>query len=129
MDLVEVSAGAEVPVVKMLDFGKFKYEQDKKIQKAKKAQKAQEIKGIRLSVKIGEHDFETKAKKAKEFLEKGHKVALQLRFKGREMAHKELGEKVLREFASILGEDIAVDQEPKLVGRGMTMVVGKKKKG
>lgn len=113
----------------MLDYGKFKYEQDKKLQKSKKAQKAQELKGVRLSVKIGQHDFETKAAKARDFLDKGHKVALQLRFKGREMAHKELGQKVLIDFAQAMGDEITVEQEPKMLGRGMTMVIAPKKKG
>lgn len=126
MDLVQVSADIEVPVVKVLDYGKYRYEQDKKLQKSKKAQKNQEIKGIRLSVKIGRHDFETKLKRAKEFLEDGNKISLQLRFKGREMAHPELGEKVMRDFVAELGE-VSVDQEPKLQGRGMTMNLGPKK--
>jgi translation initiation factor IF-3 len=126
LDLVEVAAG-EIPVVKILDFGKFRYEQEKKLQKARRAQKNQEQKGIRLSVKIGQHDFDTKLSRAKEFLEKGSKLALQLRFKGREMAHPELGEKVLRDFVAALGEDVTVEQEPKLQGRGMSMTVSPKK--
>lgn len=125
LDLVEVAAG-ETPVVKILDYGKYRYELEKKLQKAKKAQKNQEIKGIRLSVKIGKHDFETKLEKAKDFIEKGSKLNLQLRFKGREMAHPELGEKVLRDFVEALGE-VVVDQEPKLQGRGMTMSISPKK--
>lgn len=127
LDLVEIAPNAEVPVVKILDFGKYRYEQEKKLQKAKKAQKNQEIKGIRLSVKIGQHDFDTKLEKAKEFLSKGNKVSLQLRFKGREMAHKELGEKVMRDFVAAL-EEVVVEQEPKMQGRGMSMTVAPKKK-
>ncbi|MDD3480738.1 MAG: translation initiation factor IF-3 [Patescibacteria group bacterium] len=126
LDLVEVSSG-DTPVCKILDYGKYKYEQDKKSQKSKKAQKSQEMKIIRLSVKIGKHDFDTKAKKAKKFIEKGHKLSLELRFKGREMVHKDLGEKVLRDFATELG-DIRVDQEPKLAGRSISMVVSPGKK-
>lgn len=126
LDLVQVSPDIDVPVVKVLDYGKYKYEQDKKVQKSKKAQKNQEIKGIRLSVKIGRHDFETKLSRAKEFIEKGCKVSLQLRFKGREMAFPELGKKVLTEFAAELG-DVTIDQEPKLQGRGMTMNISPKK--
>lgn len=126
MDLVQVSPDMDVPVVKILDYGKYRYEQDKKIQKSKKAQKNQEIKGIRLSVKIGRHDFDTKLKRAKEFLAAGSKISLQLRFKGREMAHPELGEKVIRDFVAELGE-VAIDQEPKLQGRGMTMNISPKK--
>jgi len=125
LDLIEVSANQEIPVVKIMDYGKYKYEQDKKNQKSKKAQKNQDVKGIRLSVKIGKHDFETKLKKARSFLDKGHKVSLELRFKGREMAHKDLGEKVLREFIAGL-EEVKIEQEPKMLGRGMTMVIAPK---
>lgn len=127
MDLLQVSPDSEEPVCKIIDYGKFKYDQDKKLQKSKQLQKAQEIKNVRLSVKIGRHDFETKALSAKKFIEKGHKVSLQLRFKGREMAHTELGEKVLREFASEITGTI-VEQEPKLLGRGMTMVIAPERK-
>lgn len=126
MDLVQVSPDMDIPVVKILDYGKYRYEQDKKLQKSKKTQKNQEIKGIRLSVKIGRHDFETKLKRAKEFIENGSKISLQLRFKGREMAHPELGEKVIRSFVAELG-DVTIDQEPKLQGRGMTMNISPKK--
>jgi len=85
------------------------------------------MKGVRLSVKIGRHDFETKARRARQFLEKGHKVSLQLRFRGREMAHIELGEKVLRDFSAELGE-VTIEQEPKMLGRGMTMVIAPAKR-
>lgn len=129
LDLVEVSPNAETPVVKIIDYGKYRYEQEKKLQKAKKAQKNQEIKGIRLSVKIGKHDFDTKLSRAQEFIEKGSKLNLQLRFKGREMAHPELGKKVLDEFVAALGEDMVVDAPPKMQGRSMNMTVSKKKKG
>lgn len=127
LDLVEVSPNLDIPVCKIIDWGKYRYEQEKKLQKAKKQQKAQEQKGIRLSVKIGKHDFDTKVNRAKEFLEKGSKLALQLRFRGREMAHPELGEKVLREFVGALGE-VIVEQEPKLQGRSMNMTVSGPKK-
>lgn len=122
LDLVQVSPDIETPVCKILDHGKFKYEQEKKLQKSKKAQKSTEIKGIRLSVKIGQHDLDTKLKKAKEFLERGDKLSLQLRFRGREMAHTELGAEVLKRFVAELG-DIKIEQEPKMMGRGMTMVI------
>jgi translation initiation factor IF-3 len=122
LDLVQVSPDSETPVCKILDYGKFKYEQEKKLQKSRKAQKNTEIKGIRLSVKIGQHDFDTKLKKAKEFLERGDKLTLQLRFKGREMAHTELGAGVLRRFVEALGE-VKVEQEPKMLGRGMNMTI------
>lgn len=123
LDLVEISPRAEPPVCKIMDFGKYKYEQEKKLQKSRKAQKIQDIKGIRLSVKIGQHDFDTKLARAKEFIEKGHKLSLSLRFKGREMAHKELGEKVLKNFVAALGDEVVVEAEPKFQGRSMSMVV------
>lgn len=99
------------------------------MQKSKQQQKAQELKSVRLSVKIGRHDFETKLLAAKKFIGKGHKVSLQLRFKGREMAHTELGEKVLRDFAAEIPDTI-IEQEPKMLGRAVSMVIapGKNKK-
>lgn len=126
LDLIQVSPDAEIPVCKVIDYGKYRYEQEKKLQKAKKAQKNQEQKGIRLSVKIGKHDFETKLKKAKEFLEDGSKLSIQLRFKGREMAHPELGKKVIEDFIAELGE-VTVDAEPKLQGRSMNVTVSPKR--
>lgn len=128
MDLLQVSPNLDVPVCKIIDYGKFKYDQDKKLQKSKKQQKLQEMKNIRLSVKIGKHDFDTKLANAQKFIDKGHKVSLQLRFKGREMAHTDLGEKVLREFASQVTK-VNVEQEPKLLGRGMTMIVAPERTG
>lgn len=122
LDLVQVSPDMEEPVCKILDYGKFKYEQEKKIQKSKKTQKNTDVKGIRLSVKIGQHDFDTKLKRAKEFLGKNHKLSLQLRFKGREMAHTGLGADVLKRFVEGLGE-VKVEQEPKMMGRGMNMTI------
>lgn len=124
---MEVSPDAEMPVCKIIDYGKYKYDLTKKEQKSKKTRSQGDVKGIRLSVKIGRHDFETKVRKAKGFLEKGNKVSLQLRFKGREIAHKELGEKILRDFALELGE-VLIEEEPKIIGRGMTMMVSSKGK-
>jgi translation initiation factor IF-3 len=127
MDLLQVSPDSEEPVCKIIDYGKFKYDQDKKLQKSKQQQKAQELKSVRLSVKIGRHDFETKLAAAQKFIEKGHKVSLQLRFKGREMAHMELGEKVLRNFAAEIPNTI-IEQEPKMLGRGMSMTIASERK-
>lgn len=122
LDLLQVSPDSDEPVCKIIDYGKYKYDQDKKLQKSKRQQKIQEIKSVRLSVKIGRHDFETKASNAKKFIEKGHKVALQLRFKGREMVHTELGEKVLRDFAAEI-PNTKIEQEPKMLGKGMTLII------
>lgn len=128
LDLVEISPSAEPPVTKVMDFGKYKYEQEKKIQKARSKQKTQDVKGIRLSVKIGKHDFDTKATRAKGFVAQGHKLSLVLRFRGREMAHKDLGEKVLKNFVAELGDEVVVEMEPKFQGRSMNMIVAPKKK-
>jgi translation initiation factor IF-3 len=126
LDLVQVSPDIDEPVCKILDYGKYRYEQEKKLQKSRKAQKNTDVKGIRLSVKIGQHDFETKLKRANEFLEKGHKLSLQLRFKGREMAHTELGKDVLKRFVESIPGAV-IESDPKMMGRGMTMIVGKGK--
>lgn len=123
-----MSPDIDEPVCKIIDYGKFKYDQDKKLQKSKKQQKLQEVKNVRLSVKIGEHDVVTKLLGAQKFIDKGQKVSLQLRFKGREMAHIKLGEQVLLNFAGRL-EGVNIEQAPKLLGRGMTMVVAPDKKG
>ncbi len=128
LDLLEVSSKPEVPVCKIADYGKYRYDLDKKEQKSKKRRSQGDVKGVRLSLKIGRHDFETKARRARQFLEKGHKVSLQLRFKGREAVHADLGKKVLTDFVAELGE-VSVDQEPKRLGRNMTMIVSPNKKG
>ncbi len=128
LDLLEVSPNATPPVVKILDWGKFRYEQEK--QKTK--QKNTEIKGIRLGIKIGEHDLSTKLKLAEKFLLKKDKVKFQLRFKGREVVHKELGERLLGQIIERLAEVSEVEQAPQFTGRDMLMVLipksGNKKK-
>ena len=125
---MEVSPNATPPVVKILDWGKFRYEQEK--QKTK--QKTIEVKGIRLGIKIGEHDLNTKLKLAEKFLTKKDKVKFQLRFKGREVVHKELGEQLLGQVIERLSEIAEVEQPPQFTGRDMIMVMipksGKKKK-
>jgi translation initiation factor IF-3 len=130
LDLLEVSPNATPPVVKILDWGKFRYEQEK--QKTK--QKTVEIKGIRLGVKIGEHDLNTKLKLAEKFLLKKDKVKFQLRFKGREVVHKELGERLLNQIIERLSSVSEVEQAPQFTGRDMLMVLipsttNKKKEG
>jgi len=128
LDLVEVSPNAVPPVAKILDWGKYKYEQQKQQQKAKSKQKITEIKGIRLGVKIGENDLLTKLKNAEKFLSKEDKVKFQLRFRGREIVHKDLGLKLLTSVAERLSEIADVEQVPSFAGREMTMVVAPKKK-
>ncbi len=128
LDLVEISPNANPPVAKILDWGKFKYEKRKQEQSQRKRQKNVEVKGIRLSSKIGQHDLETKAKHAGKFLESGNKVKIRLMFKGREIVHKDLGAEVLRRFAEKL-EDIAeTDQNITFSGREVSMILAPKKK-
>lgn len=128
LDLVEISPNAVPPVAKILDWGKYKYEQQKQQQKAKSKQKVTEIKGIRLGVKIGENDLATKLKNAEKFILKEDKVKFQLRFRGREIVHKDLGKKLLDNVAERLSEIADVEQVPSFAGREMTMVVAPKKK-
>lgn len=126
-DLVEIAPSASPPVAKILDWGKYKYEQTKQVQKSRKNQRNQELKQVRLSLKIGDHDLEVKARKAHKFLEDGHKVKVSLRFKGREVTHPDLGRAVLQRFFDTV-EDIAViEQEAQLSGREFTMVLAVKK--
>jgi translation initiation factor IF-3 len=123
MDLVEVSPNAEPPVCKVLDYGKFKYTQQKKANEAKKKQKIIQIKEVKVRPTIDKHDLDVKMKHIHKFLEAGDKVKLTLRFRGREMAHQELGLKLLNEIREALGDVIKVEHHPKLEGRQMIMVV------
>lgn len=124
LDLVEVSPNTVPPICKIMDWGKHKYDLSKK----SKVQKSQETKTIRLSSKIGEHDLLVKAKRASKFLEKGDKVKAQLVFKGREITHKDVGISVLNKFKDLLVESAVVDQEPKFVGREVSMILAPIKK-
>ncbi|MBE1237539.1 translation initiation factor IF-3 [Phaeovibrio sulfidiphilus] len=123
LDLVEISPNADPPVCKILDLGKFKYEAQKKKNEAKKKQKVIEIKEIKMRPNIDEHDYQVKLRAAKKFLIEGDKVKVTLRFRGREMAHQDLGIDVLRRVSEELGELIRVEQHPKLEGRQMIMVM------
>ena len=126
LDLVEISPNAEPPVCKVLDFGKFKYEQQKKANMARKNQKTQDVKEIKMRPGIDVHDYDTKLKKVVQFIENGDKVKMTIRFRGREMAHQDLGMKVLDRVRDELGEDIKVEQFPRTEGRLMTMVMAPK---
>lgn len=128
LDLVLMSSNG-VPVCKVIDFNKFKYEKTKKEKEAKKKQREQnlELKEYRLSVTIDTHDFETKLKNARSYVEKGHKVKVSVRFKGRQIAHSELGRDVILKFAEALNEVGVIEQAPKLEGRSMSLVVAPKK--
>ena len=126
MDLLEISPNAVPPVCKITDFGKFKYEQQKKANEARKRQKVVELKEIKVRPNIDDHDYETKMKQMKGFIEDGDKVKVTLRFRGREMAHQDLGIKVLERIRTELGEAIKVEQMPRLENRQMIMVLAPK---
>jgi translation initiation factor IF-3 len=126
LNLVEVSPGADPPVCKILDIGKFKYESQKKAAAARKNQKTQEIKEIKMRPNIDEHDYQTKMKAINRFLEDGDKVKLTLRFRGRELSHGELGLKLLERVRDETAELAKVEPLPRLEGRQMLMVIAPK---
>ncbi len=123
LDLVEVSPNADPPVCKILDFGKFKYEAQKKKNEAKKKQKVIEVKEIKMRPNIDDHDYQTKMRSVNRFLEDGDKVKLTMRFRGREMAHQDIGLNVLKRVQDDLGELAKIEAHPRLEGRQMVMVV------
>lgn len=123
LDLVEVSPNADIPVCKILDYGKYKYEQQKKAAEARKKQKTVEVKEIKVRPTIEDHDYEVKLKAAKKFLGNEDKVKVTLRFRGREMAHKDLASKLLDRIRDDLEECSKVEFEPKMEGRQMIMIL------
>lgn len=127
LDLIEVSPQANPPVCKVLDFGKYRYEQQKRKNEAKKNQKTVEIKELKLRPMIESHDYDVKLKQAKKFLEQGNKVKLTMRFKGRELNASDLGKQVLLRIIDDLGESCKVDAEIKLEGKQMTAMVAPNK--
>ncbi len=128
LDLVEVSPNANPPVCKILDYGKYKYQEEKRKTEAKKKQKTLQVKELTFRPNIEEHDFQTKLRAAKKFLEAGHKVKLTMRYRGREMSRQEVGSQILYRMAEELGEEIVkIDQEPKLDGRAMVMLLSPNK--
>ncbi|MGD0022921.1 MAG: translation initiation factor IF-3 [Smithellaceae bacterium] len=127
LDLVEVSPTAEPPVCKIMDYGKYRYKQSKKLHDAKKSQTVIHVKEIRLRPKTEEHDVQVKVKHIKKFLEKHDKVKISLMFRGREIAFTEIGRKLMEEIKSQLADDCVIDQELRLEGRNMVMIVSPKK--
>jgi translation initiation factor IF-3 len=123
MDLLEISPNADPPVVKILDYGKFKYEQQKKKNEAKKKQKVIEIKEIKVRPNIDENDYQVKMRAMKSFIEEGDKVKVTLRFRGREMAHQDIGVKVLERIRTDMDALTKVEQMPKMENRQMVMVL------
>ncbi len=126
MDLVLVSPNSEVPVCKIMNYGKYKFEQAKKEKEAKKKQKVQETKELRITPNIEEHDFGFKCKNARKFLEDGNKVKITVRFRGREVNNTKLGEEVLNQFISSLEDISVVEKRPKLEGKNMFIILAKK---
>ena len=122
-DLAEISPDADPPVCKLLDWGKYLYEQDKQASKNRKKQRTIEIKQIRMGLKIGQHDVEVKQRATRKFLEVGNKVKLTARFKGREMARPDLGQAVLMKFFEGLSDVAIIEQPPVMTGRDMSMVI------
>ena len=126
LDLVEVSPNATPPVCKILDLGKFKYEEQKRKNEARKKQKVIEVKEIKLRPGIDTHDYDVKMRSIHRFLEEGDKVKVTMRFRGREMAHQELGVKVLDKVKADLDAVAKVESQPKMEGRQMIMVISPK---
>jgi translation initiation factor IF-3 len=128
VDLVEVSPNASPPVCKLLDYGKFRFEQEKKLRESKKKQKLVKLKEIRMQPKIEVHDLTFKTKHIREFLEEGYKVKVTIRFRGRELAHTELGRQVLDRVQEMLGDSFSVDKLPQMEGRMMSMFISPRSK-
>jgi translation initiation factor IF-3 len=123
LDLVEIAAGASPPVCKILDFGKYKYEAQKKRSEARKKQKTIEVKEIKMRPSIDDHDYQVKVRNMRRFLDDGDKVKVTIRFRGRELSHQDLGVKVLDRVREELDELAKVEQFPKVEGRQMIMVI------
>ena len=127
LDLVNISPNADPPVCKILDYGKYRYEQQKKEKNARKNQHVTEIKEIRLSASIEDHDVEVKAKAATKFLQDGNKVKVSLRFRGREMGYTQLGYDAMNKFAEMVADYGVIEKAPKMEGRRMNMFLAPKK--
>ena len=126
LDLVMVAANAKPPVCRIMDYGKFRFEQQKKDKEARKKQKIISLKEVRLSPSIEENDFNTKLRNARKFLEKGDKVKASIRFKGRAITHKEIGQRVLERFSEACADLGALESRPKMEGRSMFIIVAPK---
>lgn len=126
LDLVEIVAGAEPPVCKILDYGKYRFQEQKKASEARKKQKVVELKEVKLRPGIDKNDYEVKLKAMRRFLEEGHKVKISLKFRGREVAHQDLGYRLLDALKTDVATVAKVELEPSLEGRQMIMVIGPK---
>ncbi len=126
LDLVMISPAAKPPVCKIMDYGKFRFEQSKREKEAKKNQRVMDVKEIRMSPGIGENDFNTKLKNGQKFLTDGDRLKVTVRFRGREMAHTSIGEKLLKDYAAKCAEIANLDKDPKLEGRTMSIFLSPK---
>ncbi len=127
LDLVEVSPTAEPPGCRIMDYGKFRYKQRKKVQVSKKSQTVIQVKEIRLRPKTEEHDLEVKIKHVRKFLEQHNKVKISMMFRGREIAYTDIGRKIMEDIKNTLADGCVIDQQPKLEGRNMIMILSPKK--
>lgn len=123
LDLVEISPEADPPVVKIIDWGKYNYQRTKQLQQNRRNTKTLEVKQMRFGLKISEHDLDVKLKKVRGFLEIGHKVKITAFFRGRELAHKDIGFKLADKVIADLGDSVVVDQSPQLAGKQLSFVV------
>lgn len=126
LDLVEISAAASPPVVKIVDWGKYQYQKMKEQSKAKKKAKSSELKQMRLGLKIGENDLNIKIRKIREFLEDGDRVKIMIVFRGREMAHKEIGTELMNKILELLADVAIVDGKPQMAGRNLSVGIRKR---
>ena len=127
VDLVEISPNADPPVAKLVDWGKYQYQKMKEQQKNRKNSKQAELKQMRFGLKIGSGDLDIKLRKIRSFLESGHKVRIQIFYRGREMAHKELGYELIDRIMILLDDDVILEQKPQMAGRNLSIVVRSKK--
>lgn len=123
LDLVEISPDANPPVAKIIDWGKYNYQKTKQLQKSKRNAKSMEVKQMRFGLKISDHDLGVKLKKVTGFLENGHKVKLVIFYRGRELAHKDIGFNLANRVIEQFGDSIAVDQQPQLAGKQLIFVI------
>ncbi|MGY0505380.1 translation initiation factor IF-3 [Luteimonas sp. e5] len=128
LDLVEIQPNADPPVCKIMDFGKFRFEQQKRANEAKKKQKQSEIKEVKFRPVTDEGDYQIKLRKMREFLEDGDKIKVNIRFRGREMSHQELGREMAARIEADLGDEVTIESRPRLEGRQMVMMIAPKKK-
>lgn len=126
LDLVEISPAASPPVAKIIDWGKYQYQKMKELQRNRKNAKSSELKQMRLGLKIGQNDLDIKLKKIRSFLANGDKVKILIFFRGREMAHQELGHELMQRIITNLEEDSVVEQKPQMAGRNLSIVVRSK---